>query len=205
MNKTVSYIIGGLAIVALVVAFVAFNKAPVRVAGGQGPQGEKGLQGDRGPQGPQGVPGKDGVSAKLGAITSNVIPYADLTWGGVRTWNYRTSMLSASTTVCNIQTPVGTTTLRSFWVDLQVGTSSAAHIQMASSPTPDATTTVIAQIALPATVAMQFAATSTLAGQVLPGSSWLVVKSAPTTGANVYSGTVSDTGYCGATFQAIQN
>lgn len=122
--------------------------------------------------------------------------------GSLRTESIKIPLLTASTTLCNIATPTASSTVENFALDLDTGTTSASHIQLASAATPDATTTILAQFSLPANGINQIAATSTLAHQIIPGNSFLVVKASPTLG-TASAGTVSNTGSCSAEFKVI--
>jgi len=200
-----------LAVVALIVGVVSFTKTPAKVSGLNGSQGARGEQGVAGPRGPQGergatgAPGRD-AQVKLGAVSSPDILSPYFSYGDTRFWGFRPNLLTASTTVCNIQAPAATTTLEGFSLDVKTGTTSEVHLQFATSPTPDATTSVLANFTLAANSKNQVSGTSTLAHQVIPGSTWFVIKASPTlaAGAAGAQGTVSMTGTCSANFRAIQ-
>jgi hypothetical protein len=82
------------------------------------------------------VPGKP-----LGGTNPDVIsPY--LRFGDVSVWAARTtSFATASTTVCSIQSPAATSTLRGAAVDISVSTSSSYILTIARATTPSASTT----------------------------------------------------------------
>lgn len=82
-----NYIVGFIAVVALVVGVIGISKQSVVKQGAQGIQGERGaqgIQGERGLQGPKGETGAMGMTGKFGAVSGPDI-YGDLNVKGVIT------------------------------------------------------------------------------------------------------------------------
>jgi len=143
-------------------------------------------------------------SAIVGAVSSPDILSPYFSYGDTRLWGARPTLLTASTTVCNIQSPAASTTLEAFSIDIKTSTTSASHLQFGIGTVPAATGTLQFGFLLPANVGTQVAATSSsVLDQIIPGSSWLAVKASPALGA-ASAGTVSMTGTCSANFRAIQ-
>ncbi len=158
---------------------------------------------------PQTEPKTDSVFAsvpqKVGALTSPDIPYQYFSFGGVRRWAYRTESLTASTTVCSIQTPNATTTLVSgnlYLISANVATSSTFTV--AKAPTTGSYTTPINTVAAVASARDQvipFASSSVNAqvfqDMVFGPNQFLNVRMASSTF------TFSPTGICQATFEQL--
>lgn len=155
MNKTTNIVIGSLAVIALVVGVVAYNKTPAKIvgsAGQQGPQGEQGLtgpqgeRGEQGIQGPRGYTGATGASGSsaqvLGSISGPDIPYQYLKVGGVQHWYVSTPLNAPTTTPCAIQSPSSTSTLVASGLNITTATSTATTWTFASSTTAFSTTTL---------------------------------------------------------------
>lgn len=77
----------------------------------------------------------------LGALSSPDISSPYLSFGGVRRWAARGSLNQASTTLCSITSPVGTSTLVSAPFSVTTGTSTAMSIEIAKSTTSNTATT----------------------------------------------------------------
>lgn len=226
MNKIISYIAGGLSVVAIVFALNAGNKVPDKIVGAQGPQGPKGEQGiqgpkgdrgDQGPQGvrgPQGVAGRDGVSQTssapvLGSVTGpdSYFPYYNN--NGVYTYPLGRNILSATTTPCSIKSPSATSTLVRSWFNVKTGTTTSATLTLATSTTAFATTTPLttpfAGLVNKYTFAYNGTTTTATNGGTVGGvyapNTWLVYGLAgePT---SVAGGFVIS-GSCGAVFQQL--
>lgn len=212
MNKS-SLVVGILAVLALVVGGLAYFKTPGVVVGSQGVPGPRGERGPQGPQGMQGLTGPRGPvgasgasSPVLGAITSPDLPFRRMSLGGFAEESVRVQLLTATTSVCQIQSPNATSTLKSAWIDFDTSTTSQAHVQLATAATSNATTSLLAQINLPGnSTGMQLIATSTVNGTtvILPPNRWIVAKMAMVVFGTETAGTYSPTGSCGASFNVV--
>lgn len=118
------------AVIALVVAGVAYTKNPQIDAaqgptGPQGPKGERGVQGPVGPQGPA-------AKTTLGALAGPDLPYPYIGVGGMREYrSYRTSLIQGSSTVCALQSPAATSTLRYGGITFTLATATIAFLDIA--------------------------------------------------------------------------
>lgn len=93
-------------------------------------------------------PVQNGVN-QLGAVSSPDINSPYFSFGGVRQWAGHTDTLNqASTTICSLQSPAATSTLRFADVKLTTGTTTAIALEMAKDTTPSATTTRLGYIVL---------------------------------------------------------
>lgn len=140
----------------------------------------------------------------FGALAGPDIPSDYLKWGasnGVRLWPTGRPLATATTTVCAIQSPNATSTLRWAGVKLDVSSTTASTITLAKSATAFATTTQIGETVAVAANAQAFVLATTTTAQVIAQttvfapSQWLVVSM--TGGA----GTFSPSGACQATFE----
>lgn len=83
-------------------------------------------------------------NGNLGAVSSPDISSPYFSFGGVRHWAGRTAALnSASTTICAIQSPAATSSLRFASVNLEVSSTTATVLTLARSASPSASTTLI--------------------------------------------------------------
>lgn len=168
-------IIGGIAVAALVLSgFALFNKPVTKI-----------------------------VEQTFGGASS-VFNQPDLTVNGVTEYKYSVGLTQATTTICAIQSPAATSTLRFAAVRFSVSSTTASTVTMAKSATAFATTTAIGGGALAASAQGTFSATTTPATLTsLDGvttfapSQWIVVGMAGGTG------TFSPSGVCQAVFVAI--
>ncbi len=139
---------------------------------------------------------------QVSSATGPDIPSLYLQWGGLTTYNSRPGLLSASTTLCNIQSPSSTSTLVYAALRLDVGSTTAMDIDFGNSTAPDATTTVIGtSTVVPANTQISIVASTTPtagAKTTFGPNTWLVVKAGLNTAAAV--GTFSSTGFCSAQF-----
>lgn len=119
-------VIGIVAVAALVVGVVAYNKPVEHAVGAQGAQGIQGPKGDRGAIGPQGPAGKD--ASRLGSATGPIFPFPYISVGGVKSWFSNGTFLQGSTTVCSLQSPVATSSLRFASIQPTSATSTAVTI-----------------------------------------------------------------------------
>src|SRR3990167_5206889 len=82
--------------------------------------------------------------SQLGAVASPDIMSPYFSFGGVRQWAAHTDTLNtASTTICAMQSPAATSTLRLGSVRLTTGSTTAVVLEMAKSATYAASTTRI--------------------------------------------------------------
>lgn len=195
MNKILNYTAGVLAVVALIVGVIAFNKVPEKVVGEQGPQGERG------------VPGRDGTNADpiVGAVTGPDFygPY----WAVNGTKQYFTTkgFTTATTTVCAIRSPINaTSTLVNGVADFVVSSTTASTVTVAKATTAFATTTLINSVSVGAgaQATILFASTTLSAleqtNKTFAPGTYLVVGMAGGVG------TFSPTGTCRAEFRSAK-
>ena len=136
------------------------------------------------------------------AVSSPDIQSPYFSVGGVRTWAARSeNLISATTTVCAIQSPTATSTLTRASLRLSVGSTTASTVVIAKSATAFATTTAIGGGALAANAQGTFSATTTPATltsldgvMTFAPSQWVVF------GMTGGIGTFSPTGACSATW-----
>lgn len=139
-----------------------------------------------------------------GALAGPDIASPYLKWGGVAEFNSAQKMNTGTTTLCSIQNPyAGTSTLQSFAIQVNTGTSTSALIDLATSTDRVSTTTP----------------TTLLQGQSVPANSRATFSYSPTSNTNIVkpgefvlakiqqtlSGGYTYNGNCTATFQAVQN
>lgn len=120
-------------------------------------------------------------SQKVGAVASPDILSPYFSYGDVRHWAARTaSLVQASTTFCNLQSPAATSSLVSASIRFTLASTAAATIEVAKSLTPDATTTLLGtKFAIGASATPEvIASTSASDGTpvVFGPSQWFVVK-----------------------------
>lgn len=112
----INKLIGGIAVLALVVAIVAISR-PAQIS-------QKTIQ--------------------SGAVASPDIISPYFSFGGLKHWAGRTdSMTQATTTVCAIQSPAATSTLAWASVLFKVSSTTASIVTLATSTSPYATTTLL--------------------------------------------------------------
>lgn len=207
MNKVISYIAGGVAVVALIVAITASNKVPERVMGSTGPQGPKGERGIQGPQGERGLQGPAGRDGKavLGAVTGpdSYLPY--VANNNVREYSYSKNLATGTSTVCSFKTPAATTTLRHAAIRFTLASSTATVLDIAKDTSFAATTTKIGStyaIAAGAQATIVASTTGSVAGDatLFAPSTYLNFKIGPTTGDGAGH---AATGLCNAVFTGI--
>jgi hypothetical protein len=140
----------------------------------------------------------------LGAIAGPDIPSSYLKWGlghGVRVWANAVPFTTATTTVCAIQSPAATSTLRSAGVRFTVSSTTASLVTLNKSTTAFATTTLIGEeMAVSANAQATIVATTTTAQDeaevtTFGPNEWFVV------GMEGGVGTFSPSGVCHATFE----
>lgn len=159
MNKNrgsiVLGVLGSIAVVALVISFVAYRKTPSQVvgaqgqAGAQGQRGEQGLKGDKGDRGLQGIAGRDGSSGSSGGLVLGAVPTLDsvdnsfVSIGGAKYYYYSQAIAATSSTVCSIRNPFNATaTLSDYGASVtSVGGLGAQRYDLATSSTAYGTST----------------------------------------------------------------
>lgn len=135
---------------------------------------------------------RDVVRDSAGAISSPDIQSNYFSYGGVRHWGVRTeSLIQASTTVCALQGPAATSSLRFASIRLNVSSTTASNVNFGVGPTPYAISTAIGGQAVAANAKADVVATSTLI--VSPNAYVVFTMSGGT-------GTFSPTGNCEATW-----
>lgn len=138
----------------------------------------------------------------FGALAGPDIASNYLKWGGgngVRVYPTARALSTATTTVCAIQSPAATSTLRYFGIKFDVSSTTASIITIAKATTAFATTTQIGTDYNIAANAQGFIQASTSpaadAATVFAPNTWIVV------GMRGGTGTFSPTGACQATFE----
>lgn len=84
----------------------------------------------------------------VGALTGPDISSPYLNWGGVKTYQARQSLSTATSTPCNIQSPAATSTLIYTALRVTTSTSTATTWTIAKAASSNATTTVIGRDAI---------------------------------------------------------
>lgn len=143
----INKLIGGVAVLALVVAGIAVFK-PAQVV-------EKTIQ--------------------TGAVSSPDILSPYFSFGGVKHWAARTdSLTQATTTVCALQSPVATSSLVRASITFQVSSTTATTVTFATSTSAFATTTLLISNGLAANSSgyVNFAGAS---ANVMAPNTWFVV------------------------------
>lgn len=144
------------------------------------------------------------VAQKVGALAGPDIASPYLTWGGVAHWAAHTENLTqATTTVCALQSPAATSTLRFGQIRFTVSSTSASTVYLAKAATPYATTTNLGSVALTAgaqgtVLASSSPSTPLDPSQVFGPNTYFVVGMA---GGN--AGNFSPTGVCQAEWVTI--
>lgn len=144
------------------------------------------------------------TAPSFGALSGPDIASSYLKWGlgnGVRVYPTGRALSTATTTVCAIQSPNATSTLRWAGVRFDVSSTTASTITLAKSATAFATTTQIGETVAVAANAQAFVLATSTAAQVIAQTTvfapnqWFVVSMTGGTG------TFSPTGACQATFE----
>lgn len=172
MNKNL--VIGLLAALVLGSLFVAFNKAPSQVL----------------------------REVRVGSVASPDIQSAYFSYGTVRHWAARdTDLTQATTTVCALQSPAATSTLKFGSIRLDVSSTTGSTVTMAKAATAYATTTFLGSSVVAANAFVTLVATSSLpvGSDIFGPNQFLVVGMADGT-PEAGPGTFSPTGVCSATW-----
>lgn len=213
MNKTIS-IVGIIAVVALLVGFVAYNKTPSVLVGPQGPQGVQGPAGKDGINGRNGVDGVTRVVKEtiekpynpvLGSQTGPDTYFPYIANNDVRTWSYSKKMAVATSTVCSIKAPTATSTLLIATVNFGLASSSVTVVDIAKSTSYAATTTKIGttyNITAGSRAYIVASSTGSVAGEatLFGPNDYLNVKIGPTSGDGLGHAAI---GFCRAEFVEI--
>ena len=137
---------------------------------------------------------------KTGAVVSNDLDGNYFSYGGVRHYGLRADLAQGTTTVCAIQSPAGTSSLRAFGISETVSSTTASVTTTTKATTAFATTTLLgAQVAVAANaqamiVGSTTAAQNTAGADVFAPNTWIVF------GQQGGTGTFSPTGQCYATW-----
>ncbi len=180
--KVSNIVIGIIASVGLILGGFAIThqmqvaKDGQSIIGPQGPvgdQGPAGRDGKDGARGPQGIQGPAGSSVTLGSVPGDSLNGPCFTIGGVKTCYGNQAISQATSTLCSIISPSGTSTLMLSNLQIKTATSSAVVAFLSTSTTkylPNvqaaATTTVLASAIVAASAAplLSYFPTATLNG-----------------------------------------
>lgn len=138
-----------------------------------------------------------------GAVSSPDIMSPYVSVGGQRMWRQKADLQTGTTTVCAIQAPAGTSSLRFWSISETVSSTTATIITIAKANTAFATTTTLGvPIAVAANAQAMIVGSTTAAQQtagadVFAPNTWLVF------GQQGGAGTLSPVGQCTAHFEQI--
>lgn len=135
----------------------------------------------------------------LGALSGPDIPSPYLAWGGVRTWSgYTTALNQASTTVCSLQAPVSTSTLKlGSGVRFTISSTTASTVRGYKGAKVTDVTTRLFAANIAANAQGTVVATTTDDNMLFGPNEWLnIVMSGG-------AGTFSPTGSCSAQFTEV--
>ena len=142
---------------------------------------------------------RTGGEQTVGAISSPDFMSDYFKVGGVMTVGKRLSMKTGTTTVCAIQSPSGTSTLKSFVANFIVSSTTASRVVIAKATTAFATTTAIGVAELAANAQGTVRATTTLVTS-LDGDTTFAPNTYVVVGMQGGVGSFSPTGACNAEF-----
>jgi hypothetical protein len=148
------------------------------------------------------------LSTHSGALAGPDIASPYLNWGGIVRWGAVQAFNQASSTLCSIQAPAATSTLRSFGINFTAGAVYANTYELGYSATTknSTSTAIIASYTVAANALLTTQATTTLTaltdGVVAPNS-WVSFNVSTTTVGSATGPTA--TGQCSATFDQLQN
>lgn len=134
MNNMKNYIVGGIAVVALVLAFLAYTK-----------------------------PGQT-IVQQLGSASSPSIVGGCMELNGITKCYSTSGFSQASTTLCSIRTPGATSTLQYAGASITTASTSALQFEWGKSTVPDATTTPLGIYNLASTIRAVVMASTTVGG-----------------------------------------
>lgn len=122
------------------------------------------------------------VTNTPGAVVSSELPDNNFSYGGVRRWAYRPKFNVATTTLCAVKSPAATSTLVSAGFIINVGTTTAATIDVAKGNTQGATTTLLvtgSSVAASAFANVQWTSAGAVAADdIMAPNTWVLVKTA---------------------------
>lgn len=201
-----NYIVGLVAVAALVVGGLAYTKTPEVMVGSQGKQGIQGVQGERGPVGPAGKDGRDGkdASPRLGAVSGPDTYFEYTANQNLQKYGLTRGFTSATTTVCAIKSPAATSTLVFAGVNFTTSSTSASVVTLAKAATAFATTTALNTLTLAANALGAQIATSSIATVGVAGNNIFAPNQYFVVGMQGgVGGTFSPVGTCSAEFVRI--
>jgi hypothetical protein len=143
------------------------------------------------------------VEVKTGSVASPEIQSPYVSVGGQRMWRQKADISTGTTTICAIQAPAGTSSLRYYALSETVSSTTASVITIAKATTAFATTTLLgSQITVAANaqttiVGSTTAAQQTAGADVFAPNTWLVF------GQQGGTGTFSPIGQCSAHFEQV--
>ncbi len=127
------------------------------------------------------------------------IPSPYFSYGDLRHWATKTTMYQGTTTLCAMQSPAATTTLRSATANFTFSATYANDYQLANATSAFATTTNLGKITIAANALGTLVATTTvtaLTDGIVAPNTWINLKVSTSTA----STTFAPIGTCAATF-----
>lgn len=146
------------------------------------------------------------VEKQTGALTGPDIPSPYLSFGDVKVYAASTrNLIQGSSTVCALQAPAATSTLRSAGIRFDLATTSAVIVDLAKDTTQYSTTTKIGttyNIAASKQATIIASSTGSVAGDatIFAPNNWFVVRMV---GATVGATLNAPTGVCNATWEVL--
>lgn len=143
------------------------------------------------------------ITHEVGSVASPDIQSPYISVGGQRMWRQKADLSTGTTTVCAIQAPSGTSSLKFWSISETTSSTSASVITIAKATTAFATTTLLgSQLAVSANAQAMFVGSTTAAQQasgadVFAPNTWLVF------GQQGGTGTFSPVGQCTAHWEQI--
>lgn len=146
------------------------------------------------------------VEKRVGALSGPDLPYDYFSFGGVRRYAYKGNLITGTTTVCSIQSPVATSTLESAAIRFDISSTTASYVYIGKGANTNATTTILGQAPLTANQKGTIIATTTPLDaldedKIFAPNQFLNFGMKPTEANSI--GTFSPTGVCQATWQTI--
>lgn len=149
------------------------------------------------------------LNTHAGALAGPEIPSPYLQWGGVNRWAYQVQINQATSTLCAIQAPNATSTLKSYSVLVNSTAPYTQTFMLGYSTTKNATTTgIISSYTLGSSVQAALNATTTVTALtginvdgVISPNAWLNFNVSTTTVGSATGPTA--TGQCEATFEQL--
>lgn len=137
------------------------------------------------------------IVTPVGAVSTPDFLSNHYSVGGLRAWKYKYTLRTATTTVCAIQSPAATSTLKSAGIRLDTSSTTASIVVAAKSATAFATTTFLFGGNVAANAKTATVATTTTNNFVFGPSQWLVMSM------QGGAGTFSPVGICQAEFEDL--